>query len=44
MLDAVLLPAPWPWLDAITPAARFLVVLIVCVLGLYFPLVPRLDA
>jgi poly-gamma-glutamate synthase PgsB/CapB len=36
MLDAVLLPAPWPWLDAITPAARFLVVLIVCVLACIF--------
>jgi poly-gamma-glutamate synthase PgsB/CapB len=33
MLDAAFLPAPLPWLDAITPAARFLVALIVCVLA-----------
>ena len=36
MLDAALFPAPLPWLDAITPAARFLVVLIVCVLSCTF--------
>ena len=33
MVDAAFLSAPLPWLDAITPAARFLVALIVCVLA-----------